>query len=96
MRFVDNDRVVFAQPGVALRFCQQDAIGHQLDRRAWLQAILKPDLVAHMFTGRRTEFLGDPLRDGHRCNPSWLGMTDSPHLPPSSQRTDFGELRGFP
>ena len=95
MGLIDNDRVVFAQPGVTLRFCQQDAIGHQLDRRPWLKAILEPNLVAHMFPGRRTQFLGNPLGDRYCSNPPGLGMTNSPRLPSSSQGADFGELRGF-
>jgi hypothetical protein len=34
VRLVDDDRVVGAQQRIVLRLGQQDAVGHQLDRRA--------------------------------------------------------------
>ena len=52
MRLVDDDCVVCPQQRIALRFRQQNAVGHQLDRGAGRQCIVETDLVAHMLAYR--------------------------------------------
>ena len=52
VRFVENQRVVAREPGIALELAQQHAVGHQLDQRARAGAIDEPDLVADQVAER--------------------------------------------
>ena len=45
--FIDDQRVIGLQQGVALGFRQQDAVRHQFDRRLAAQTVLEANLVAH-------------------------------------------------
>ena len=47
VRFIDNDRIVCQQLRIALGFCQQDAVGHELDVRIRTHLIGKAHLVAY-------------------------------------------------
>ena len=77
VRLVDDHRVVGAQQRIGLRLGEQDAVGHQLDRRAGLQPVLEAHLVADHVAQRRVEFLGDAL--GHagwrRCAAAACGRS---------------------
>ncbi|TXT37276.1 MAG: Uncharacterized protein FD135_3722 [Comamonadaceae bacterium] len=53
MRLVDDDGVVGFEQRVGLRFGQQNAVGHQLDRSVFAQAILKAHLEADHIAQRR-------------------------------------------
>ncbi len=46
MRLVEDDRVVLAQQTIALRFREQNAVGHQLDDRLIAQLVVEADLEA--------------------------------------------------
>ena len=61
MGLVDDDGVVGFKQWVSLRFGQQNAVGHQLDRGIAAQAILKPHLVADHVAQRRLQFFGNAL-----------------------------------
>ena len=72
MGLVDDQGVVGAQVGIALRLGQQDAIGHEFDLGATLKAVLKSHLVAHHLAQGRLELLGNAF--GH------AGGGDAPRL----------------
>jgi hypothetical protein len=63
VRLVDDQRVIGAQQRVGLRFGQQDAVGHQLDAGAGLQAVLKAHLESHHLAQWRIQLLRNAL--GH-------------------------------
>ena len=63
VRLVDDQGVVGAQARVALRLGEQDAVGHQLDRGARLDAVLKAHLVADDLAERRLQLFGDAPGD---------------------------------
>ncbi|MNI42675.1 hypothetical protein D3C73_969760 [compost metagenome] len=95
VRLVDDDGVVAAQERVALRLGQQDAVGHQLDRRIGAGAVVKAHLVAHHFAHRRVQLFGDAL--GHRGGgqAARLGMADHLLAATAQFQADLGQLRGF-
>ena len=96
MRLVDDQRVVGAQQRVALRLGQQDAVGHQLDRRAGLKAVLEAHLEADHRAQRRLQLFGDALGHARRGDASRLGMTDQSAgvgAPAAEGEGDLGQLR---
>ena len=52
VRFVENERVVASEPGIALQLPEQHTVGHQLDQCARAGAIDDPDLVADQIAER--------------------------------------------
>jgi hypothetical protein len=76
VRLVDDDRVVGAQQRIALRFGEQDAVGHQLDAGARREPVLEADLVADDLAEGRLQLLGDPLGDARRGDPARLRVAD--------------------
>ena len=99
VRLVDDDRVVSAQQRIVLRFSQQDAVGHQLDRRAGRQRVVKAHLIAHVFAHRRANLLRNPLGRRRGGNPARLRMADQPGAAranaPSDRQADLRQLRGL-
>ena len=47
MCLIDNDGVVSRQEVVGLSFCQQNAVGHQLDIRVGRSVIVKTHFIAN-------------------------------------------------
>ena len=78
VRLVDDDRVVGAQQRIILRLGQQDAVGHQLDRRPGRHRVVEPDLIPDRLAQRRAQLLCDPLGRGGGRNPAGLGVADQP------------------
>ena len=76
VRLVDDQRVVGAQQRVALRLGQQDAVGHQLDRRTRLQPVLEAHLVADHLAQRRVQLLRDALGHAAGGDAPRLGVAD--------------------
>jgi len=72
VRLIDDDRVVGFKQGVCLRFSQQNAVGHQLNRGVFGQAILESNLVAHHITQRRVQLSGNPF--GHATGGDASGL----------------------
>ena len=102
MGLVDDDRVVGFQQRIGLRFRQQDAVGHQLDRGVAAQPVLEPDLVAHHFAERGLQFIGDALGDGGRSDTARLGVADQAalarrriELASAERQGDLRQLRGL-
>ena len=102
VRLVDDDRVVGLQQRIGLRFGQQDAVGHQLDRGVAAQSILKTHLEADHVTEWRLQFLRDAL--GHRAggDAPRLRVADQLALPrrlvqlaTAEQQGNLRQLRGF-
>ena len=96
---VDDQRVVGAQQRVGLGLGEQDAVGHQLDRRAALQPVLETDLEAHDLAERRLQLLGDALGHAARRDAPRLGVADQA-APAGAQAApqaehDLRQLRGL-
>ena len=100
---VDDQRVIRMEQRIALRFGQQDAVRHQLDGRALVQAILEAHLVAHDFAQRRLEFFGNAPGHAAGSDPARLGMADQAWLVASARvhgataqrQRNLGQLRGL-
>ena len=92
VRLVDDDRVVAAQHRIALGLGEQDAVGHQLDRRRTRAAILKPHLVAYQFAKRRFELFGHTTRHRTGRKAARLGMRNRLHEPATELQADLGQL----
>jgi hypothetical protein len=105
MGLVDDDRVVGLEVWIALGFGQQDAVGHQLDRCAGLQPILKAHLVAHHLAQRGIELFRNAFGHTGGRNPSGLGVTNQlrtlavftrlPPTAPAQRQRDLGQLGGL-
>ena len=76
VRFIENDRVVVRQVRIALRFRQQNAIGHQLDVGLRIRPVIKANLAADLPAPRHLQLLGNPARDGQGRHPTRLRATD--------------------
>ena len=99
VRLVDDDRVVSAQQRIVLRLGQQDAVGHELDRRPRRQRVVKANLEAHVLAHRRADFLRDALGRRRRCDPARLRMADQPGTARANaspdRQADLRQLGGF-
>ncbi len=103
MRLVDDQRVVGAQIGVALRLGQQNTVRHQLDRSVFRQAVLKTHLVAHHLAQGRLQLVGNALGHTGGGHAARLRVADQlaalarlgvARAAPHVQR-DLGQLRGL-
>ena len=93
MRFVEDQRVVLREPGIALRFGEQNAVGHQLDVRIFRRAVGKTNLVADVRTELAVQFLGNS-RGGRACgDAARLGVADESGRSASEFEADLGNLR---
>jgi hypothetical protein len=95
VRLVEDDGVVGAQFGIALRFREENSVRHQLDARAFPHLVGEAHLVADERSQLDLQLLGDPRRHRSRGDAARLRVADllffsSPHL-----EQDLGELRGF-
>ena len=103
VRLVDDQRVVGLEQRIALRFRQQNAVRHQLDRGALLQPVLKTHLVADDFAQRRLELFGNALGHAAGGNPARLRVADQARLlararvhgATAQRQGDLGQLRGL-
>ena len=95
MRLVDDDGVVGGQEPVALRFSQQNAVGHELDERIRPRPICKAHLVPHGIADGGAELLRDARRHAARCDAPRLGMSDQAAPAPPHIEADLRQLRGL-
>ena len=63
VRLIEDDRVVLAEEAVALRFREQDAVGHDLHVAGGTGVIGEPHLVTHLLAHRHVQLVGDPTGD---------------------------------
>ncbi len=93
VRLVDDDRVIARKLAVALRFGQENPVGHQLDVRLGTRAIGEADLVADCFAQRRPELVRNAGGDRARGDPTRLGMADQAALASPGGEADLRQLR---
>jgi starvation-inducible DNA-binding protein len=93
VRLVEDDRVVRRQPRIALRFGEQDAVGHELDQRVLAALIGKAHLETDEVADLRAEFLGDAARDRARGDAAGLRAADHSRRTASGGEAELGQLR---
>ena len=92
---VDDNRIVFVEPGITLGFRQQNAVGNHLDVGLGAALVLKADLVAHRLSEILSQLLGDAGGHGGGGNAPGLGAGNlAADAAPGSQ-AEFGDLGGF-
>ena len=95
VRFVDHDRVVGEEVGVAAELGERDAVGHHLDQRRRADLVVEADRVADQPTERRAQLLGDPLGDRAGRDPARLGVADHPVDAAPQAEQDLRQLGGL-
>ena len=102
MGLVNDEGVVGPEQRVGLRFGQQNAVGHQLDRGIAAQPVLKTHLVAHHVAQRRFQLFRNSLGHAGGRNAARLGVANQPALTgrviefaAAHRERDLGQLRGF-
>ena len=76
MRLVNDEGVVGVEQRVGLRFGQQNAVRHQLDRGVLAQAVVETHLVAHHVAQWRLQLFGNALGHAAGGNAPGLGVAD--------------------
>ena len=76
VRLVKNQGVVGVEPGIGLRFRQQNAVSHELDQRVRAELFGETHLITDHGADFRTEFAGHTPRDAARSDPARLGAAD--------------------
>ncbi|MGY3320424.1 hypothetical protein ACVWZ7_003527 [Arthrobacter sp. TE12232] len=92
---VNDDGVVLAQQLVALDFCQQDAVGHELDLGGAADLAREPDLEADLLADLDAEFLRDAFGNGAGREPAGLGVPDQPVLAQAEFQAHLRDLGGL-
>ena len=95
MSFIDDDRVIVVQKGSALRFRQQDSVGHQLDVSLLRRRIRKTNFVSHLSPDLHRQFFGDTSRDGTGSNSARLSMSNQTRDTSPQFQADFRQLSRF-
>ncbi len=93
VRLVDDDRVVGRERRIALRFREQDAVGHQLDVGAGLRVVGEAHLVADGVAGCRAELVRDSRRDRPRGDAARLRVPDESAVPAPERQAYLRQLR---
>ena len=95
MGFIQNQGMILAQVRIMLRFCQQNAVRHELQARVRPGFFLKAHLVAHQAAQFAIQFFRHTAGNGSRGQPSGLGAPyRAPHLP-GKLHGHFGKLGGL-
>ena len=92
VRLVDDQGVVRLQQRVALRLGEQDAVGHQLDRRAGPGVVGEAHLVADDLARRRAELLRNAAGDRGGGEAARLGVPDQAALAAADDEADLRQL----
>ncbi|MCE3246174.1 MAG: hypothetical protein K0S72_2302 [Arthrobacter sp.] len=95
MGFIDDDRVVPAEQLVALDFCQQDAVGHQLDLGGLAHLPGETDLEADFLANLHAKLGGNALGHGPGCQTARLRVADQAVVAEPQFQAHLGDLRGF-
>ena len=95
MRLVNDDRIVFEQVGVGLRFGEQHAVGHDLDASLRCGLVAEADFAADVAAVRYLEFLGDALSDREGGDAARLCDADARVFATAGFKADLGQLGAF-
>ena len=90
VRLVEDDRVVAVEPGIRLRFGEQDAVGHELDQRAFAGGLGETHLETHDAAEFGAELRGDATRHAARGHAAWLRAADQAGDAASGGQAQFG------
>ena len=80
---------------VALRFGEQDAVGHQLDVARRARAVGEADLEADRLAELALQLVRDPRGGRARGDAPRLGVADQPFHAAAELEADLGELGGL-
>ena len=92
---VEDDRVVGAEPGVALGFGEQDAVGHELDQGGLADLFGEAHLEADQVADRRVELAGDTTGHRARGDAARLGAADHALHAAAGGEAELGQLGGL-
>ncbi len=95
VRFVEDDRVVRGEQPVALRFGEQDAVGHHFDVGVRAGAIGEADLEADGAAQRHGELLRQARGDAARGDAARLGVADQAAHAALQLQADLRQLGGL-
>ena len=90
MRLIDDQGVILSKQAIPLRFCEKDAIRHELYLCVLTDLFGKPDLIANKAPFSLSHFFCNPAGNTGSCQSTRLRTPDPPR--PSSRMT----LRGLP
>ncbi|MBF0236948.1 MAG: hypothetical protein HQM12_04520 [SAR324 cluster bacterium] len=95
MGFINDEGVIRIEKSVSLRFCQQDAICHELNEGVARNLIGKPYFIAHDIAGVSAQFTSHLSRNGGGRDTARLSATDFPEDTSSGFKTHFWNLGSF-
>ncbi len=95
VRLVDDQRVVGAQPRIALRLGQQNAVGHELDQAVLAHLLGEAHLEADHLANARAQLLGHAPRHRARRQPARLGAADQARRATAGRQAQLGQLGGL-
>ena len=92
---VNDQRVVGPQAMIAVRFREENAVGHDLDKGILVGMVVEADFVANRVRTRRAKLLRQARGKASRRDSPRLGAADHAILTTTQFKTDFRKLRGL-
>ena len=92
MSLIDNEGVVSLELTVFCEFCQQDTVGHYLNRGLIRHLIVEPDLIPNKTADIRSEFFCDTARHSPRSDSPRLSVPNALFAAATQFETHLGEL----
>ena len=95
MCFINDQRVVFPQAVVAVRFSEQDTVGHHLHKRGVVGAVIEANFVADRVCARLLQLMRKPCSHTARGDAARLRTADHAVNAATEFQTNFRKLGGF-
>ena len=95
MSLIEDYCLILLEISVALGFCEEDSVGHELDPGVAAKAFFKAHLVTDKAAQRDRQFLCDPPRHACRSDAPGLGAADASAVLAEDFRDHFWQLGGF-
>ena len=77
MSLIDNEGVVSLELTVFCELCEQNTVGHDLNRGLIRHLIVEPDLIPHQTTNISPEFFCDTTRYSSRSDSTRLSVPNA-------------------